>query len=296
VDEEKDHQNEGIGVLGVEGPDSIGGHRERQQSIGGTISISSGGFEFDQTPEEPSTSTFTFDIGSGPKVDPLFVLPWKYDSKLKEHKDDLCLTPTTSNIQDLCTAVQHCQVKEKEVFDEISTTSSFEDSVNRERRRNKSGQRLVDLVAPLAPHAKPIKKKSLSSQDDESIDELSSNATPSPCVTPFSTPAVTPAVTPGVTPVVTPAGSPTRQRKVQKVTGVVMDPSATSMAISSYFFTKPFKSSHDQMDSVKRTEQLLEAAKLGGSSESKPKLGKPCKPKAKPTALREMNFWAPTSM
>jgi len=289
VDEEKVHQNEGLGVLGVEGPDRIGGHRQRKESIGGTINISSGGFEFDRTPEEQPTSSITFEYGSGPKVDPLFVLPWKYpNSKIKENETDLSPTPINSNIQDLSIAVQHCYIDKTEVPAESSKTLSFEDSDNRERRRNRSGQRLLDIVAPHAPHSIPHRKISLGSQASESGDELNNRATPSPCVTPFSTPAVTPAVTP--------AGSPTRQRKVQKVSGVVMDPSATSMAISSYFFTKPFKSSQDQVDSIKRTGQLMEEAKMGGDSESKPKMGKQCKPKAKPTALREMNFWAPTSM
>jgi len=283
----------------VKGPDSIG-HRERKESIGGTISISSGGFEFDLTPEDQPTSTLTFEIGSGPKVDPLFVLPWKKPySKLKEHEIDSSSTQINSNIQDLSTAVQHCQINQKEVYPESTINPSFEDSVHRERRRNRSGQRLLDLVVPLTHYAKPIKKSSLSSQDDDSCDELSNRSTPPLCLTPFSTPVdtpeVTPGVTPGVTPEVTPAGSPTRQRKVQKISGVVMDPSATSMAISSYFFTKPFRSPQDQIDSVKRTEQLMEVSKLEGS-ESKPKMGKQCKPKAKPTALREMNFWAPTSM
>lgn len=287
MDEEKVDQNEGLGVHGVEGPDRIGGHRERKKSIGGTISISSCGFEFDRTPEELPTSSFTFEYGSGPKVDPLFVLPWKYNnSKIREHETDLSPTPINSNIQDLSTAVQHCNIDKKELFAESSSkTLSFEDSDNRERRRNRSGQRLLlDLVAPLAPHSNPHKKISLSSVEGESGDELNNRATPSPCVTPFSTP------------VVTPAGSPTRQRKVQKVSGVVMDPSATSMAISSYFFTKPFKSTQDQVDSIKRTGKLMEVANMGGDSVSKTKMGKQCKPKAKPTALREMNFWAPTSM
>lgn len=293
MDKEEVHQEKDFGIMGQEYGDStqVGHHRERKQSIGATISISSGGFEFDQSPNEPPASNWTFDIGSGPKVDPLFVLPWKYpESKLKENENDLCTTPTNSNINNLSTAFNQCQIKPKEISTESCQTSSFVDS-HQERHRNRSGQRLVDIVAPLA---KAVKKTSFSSNDDDSSDEVSSIATPSPCVTPFSTPVVTPAVTPGVTPATTPPGSPTRQRKVS---GVVMDPSATSMAISSYFFTKSYKSPQDQVDSLRRTEQLIEAAKIGeGSYDSKPKMAKPCRPKAKATALREMNFWAPTSM
>lgn len=292
MDEEEGHQNKGSLIMGQESRDSVrGDHRQKKQSIGATISISNGGFEFDQSPEQPPESTFTFDIGSGPKVDPLFVLPWKrQESKLKEHENDLCTTPTNSNINDLTSPFYQCQIKPKEISTEGCQTSSYVD-VHQERCRNNSGQRLIDIVAPLA---KPVTKKSFCSQDDESSDEVSSIATASPCVTPFSTPVVTPAVTPGVTPAATPAGSPTRQRKIS---GVVMDPSATSMAISSYFFTKSYKPPQDQMDSLRRTEQLIEAAKIGeGSFDSKPKVIKAIKPKAKATALREMNFWAPTSM
>lgn len=293
MDEEEVHQNQDFGMMGQESGHSTreGHHRERKQSIGATISISSGGFEFDQSPVDPPSSTITFDIGSGPKIDPLFVLPWKHqEPKLKEHENDLCTTPTNSNINELSTGFYQSRSKPNNISTESCQTSSLIDS-HQERHRNRSGQRLIDIVAPLA---KAVNKKSFCSHDDESSDEVSSIATASPCVTPFSTPAVTPAVTPGVTPSATPAGSPTRQRKVS---GVIMDPSATSMAISSYFFTKSFKSSQDQVDSIRRTEQLMEAAKIGeGSYDSKPKMAKPCKPKAKATALREMNFWAPTSM
>ena len=70
-----------------------------------------------------------------------------------------------------------------------------------------------------------------------------------------------------------------------------------SIAFSSYFCTKSFKSSYDQVDSVKMTEQPNKTDNIEvGSSELKPEIEKNYNFKAKPMALREMNIGAPTSM
>ena len=69
------------------------------------------------------------------------------------------------------------------------------------------------------------------------------------------------------------------------------------MVNRNYFCAKSFKTYYDQENSAKMTEQLMDAAKTGeGSSEFKPKMKRHYKLKSKPSTLREMNVWAPTSM
>ncbi|XP_042208014.1 uncharacterized protein LOC121856484 [Homarus americanus] len=118
-------------------------------------------------------------------------------------------------------------------------------------------------------------------------------------------------LTPLPSPLTTPQTSPHAQRKVM---GVVMERTNKSTS-HSYFCTKPFQGNQQQISSTKpgmsqeagqvslsssssvMTQQLEDRTKASQSLESDTKLsaGKR-RQKPKPSSLREMNFWAPTSM
>lgn len=115
------------------------------------------------------------------------------------------------------------------------------------------------------------------------------------------TPQLTPSSTPRSTPRTTPLASPVLKRKVA---GVVMEHNASH----SYFCTKPYQNSQHSdtspqsgngelalsTTSTQMTQQLESASKVAMAMEAGQKLGKKRRPK--PSSLREMNFWAPTSM
>ncbi|KAK7086543.1 hypothetical protein SK128_027169, partial [Halocaridina rubra] len=123
----------------------------------------------------------------------------------------------------------------------------------------------------------------------------------------FQSVPVTPLeVTPYTTPLTSPRSSPPVRRKIS---GVVMEQSAAH----SYFCTKSYLGSQQTSESsqafasassgsgtalsetsVQMTQQLESVSRTAMALETGQKLAKKRRPK--PSTLREMNFWAPTSM
>ncbi|XP_045592881.1 uncharacterized protein [Procambarus clarkii] len=113
--------------------------------------------------------------------------------------------------------------------------------------------------------------------------------------------------TPSSSPLASPKASPKPRRSVM---GVVMEGSNKS-SVHSYFCTKPFQghqegsnTTHSISEEVReislsslRTQQLEDATKTSQSFDSNSKaIAVKRRQRPKPSALREMNFWAPTSM
>lgn len=116
-------------------------------------------------------------------------------------------------------------------------------------------------------------------------------------------------LTPRTSPLVTPQATPPLQRKPL---GMAME-KGNKTGVHSYFFTKPFQSSEQEFSTVAemsskanevspssgsslRAQQLEDGSNLAQSLDLSNKVMGKRRPRPKPSTLREMNFWAPTSM
>ena len=138
-----------------------------------------------------------------------------------------------------------------------------------------------------------VKKEKIEASIVEKVQSLQVSPTTDP-------PFVTPLTTPLTTPMTTPHTSPVSKRKIS---GIVMDRERKH----SYFCTKAFQGDGQQSaesgignvslsdTATQMTQQLESGAQTALAMEPGQKMGMKRR-RPKPSTLREMNFWAPTSM
>ena len=155
---------------------------------------------------------------------------------------------------------------------------------------------VTEIERKISTVKKPLEEKPILRKISlvEKVQMLSSKPPESPYGTPNSTPFVTP--------LTTPQSSPKSQRKISPVVGsdgVVMERKVSN---HSYFYKGGFFSSGAEATSnlanttsANNSEKMEAANATANNFEPKSAMAMR-KRRPKPSNLREMNFWAPTSM
>ncbi|XP_064089500.1 uncharacterized protein LOC135203608 [Macrobrachium nipponense] len=241
-----------------------------------------------------NTAESTPDSASVQRTKPLFVLDWKnfrLGGPKEESEDPVKETPTLNLDEDIGSQTipsvieeLKATVSESNNSQKVENSSTFAEEIIRENK--------------VQDHFSSMKEKVEVSLVEKVHSLQVSPVAEKPFMTPFSTPISTPLTTPQTSPVVK-----------RKIYNVVMDQGANH----GYFCTKPFQGSQQNSadsstylsggvggsvglstTSAQMTQQLENSNKVAAALDPGQKLGKKRKPK--PSTLREMNFWAPTSM
>ncbi|XP_066984332.1 uncharacterized protein [Macrobrachium rosenbergii] len=243
-----------------------------------------------------NTAENTPDTASVQRTKPLFVLDWK-NFKLGGSKDEtedpaVKETPSLKLDEDIIGSQTI-----PSVIEELKATESEGNNSQKVEKSSTFAEEIIKKENQVQDHFASKKEKvEVSLVEKVQNLQVSPVAEPPFMTPPFSTPISTPLTTPQTSPVVK-----------RKIYNVVMDQGANH----GYFCTKPFQGSQQNSDSstymsggggsvglsatsAQMTQQLENSNKVAAALEPGQKLGKKRRPK--PSTLREMNFWAPTSM
>ncbi|XP_068250023.1 uncharacterized protein [Palaemon carinicauda] len=237
----------------------------------------------------------TPDTASVQRTKPLFVLDLK-NFKIKSGKED-CEDPSIPESPSLNIEEDRLTSPILPTIEEIKSGEISGVNAQKVEKSSTFAEEVVKREQHSQDHLSRKKIEKIEVSLVEKIQSLQvSPIAEHPLTTPLSTPISTPLSTPQTSPVVK-----------RKVYGLVMDQGTNH----GYFCTKPFQGSQQNSDSstymsggvgsmglsaasVQMTQQLETSSKVAVAMEPGQKLGKKRKPK--PSTLREMNFWAPTSM
>ncbi|XP_047480393.1 uncharacterized protein LOC125032988 [Penaeus chinensis] len=277
---------------------SSGGKSDSLTSPTTTLSISPQGLSVQGSQEGSPSSPGDREHS----IKPLLILPFKFGADCTAATSDSTSANSDSISETLepTSSSKGFQPADTNLINEIQeslTKITVEDSSRLSDQNGQNAQ--VGSEKPEKEHAitrKVSREANLKLSLTEKIQDFSGASQPASSVV----------STPFVTPLTTPQSSP---RSKRKISGVIVDQSNMS-STQNYFFTRPFSGSQDtgsalspeantvslSASALQGAQKLEDGAAQALSIDTSQMITGKKKQRPKASKLREMNFWAPTSM